>query len=148
LSRIIILNGLTKLHDHDLKLYTSLISTDVSHNLQDVLSNLLVWSKDRQLEVNVSKSHVLHLHKKIHSWITILMAISLSRVTWLMILVLTSTYIALNFVKHIDRIVAKAYSRIGLEALYLVTCLCSGKRILLKLDHFWNMHRLYGLLIY
>jgi len=54
---------LTKLYADDLKLYTSLISTDDSHNLQDVLSNLLVWSKDWPLEVNVSKYHVPHLHK-------------------------------------------------------------------------------------
>jgi len=46
-----------------LKIYTSLISTDDSHNLQDVLSNLLVWSKDWQLEVKVSKSHLIHLYK-------------------------------------------------------------------------------------
>jgi len=58
----ITVNGVfTKFYADDLKLYTSLISNDDSHNLQDVLSNLLVWSKDWQLEVNVSKSHVLHL---------------------------------------------------------------------------------------
>jgi len=87
ISNIIVNGFLTKLYADDLKLYTSLISTDDSHNLKDVLSNLLVWSKDWQLEFNVSKSHV----KIIHSRTTILMAISLSRVTWLMILVLTST---------------------------------------------------------
>ena len=53
----------TKLYADDLKLYTSLISTDDSNNFQDVLSSLLVWSKDWQLEVNASKSRVLHLHK-------------------------------------------------------------------------------------
>jgi len=53
--------------------------------------------------------------KIIHSRITILMAISLSRVTWLMILVLTIDIdLALHFDKHIDCIVAKAYSRRGL----------------------------------
>jgi len=58
----ITVNGVpTKLYDS--KLYTSLISTDDSHNLQDVLSNALVWSKDWQLQVNVRESHVLHLHK-------------------------------------------------------------------------------------
>jgi len=64
LSFYLTVNGvLTKLYADDLKLYTSLLSTDDSHNLQDVLSNLLVWSKDWQLEVNVSKSQVIHLHK-------------------------------------------------------------------------------------
>jgi hypothetical protein len=47
-----------KLYADALKLYTSLISTDDCSNLQDVVSNLLVWSTDWQLEVNVSKSHV------------------------------------------------------------------------------------------
>jgi len=63
ISNITVNGVLTELYAGDLKLYTSLISTDNSHNLQDVLSNLLVWPKDWQLEVNVSKSHVLHLHK-------------------------------------------------------------------------------------
>jgi len=63
ISNITVNGVLTKLYADDLKLYTSLISTDDSHNIQDVLSNLLVWSKDWQLEVNVSKFHVLHLHK-------------------------------------------------------------------------------------
>ena len=35
----------------------------MTNNLQDVLSNLLMWSKTWQLEVNVSKSQVLNLHK-------------------------------------------------------------------------------------
>jgi len=63
-SSDITVNGVpTKLYADDLKLYTSLLSTDDSHDVQDVLCNLLVWSKDWQLAVNVSKSHVLHLHK-------------------------------------------------------------------------------------
>jgi len=61
-----------------------------------------------------------------------LMAISLSRVTWLMILVLTSTQLALHFDKHIDRIVAKAYYHIGLLFRGFVSRkMCLGKRILL-----------------
>jgi len=49
----ITLNGvLTKLYADDLKLYTLLISTDNSHNLQDVLSNLLVWSEPLRTGIN------------------------------------------------------------------------------------------------
>jgi len=51
--------------------------------------------------------------------------------TWLMILVLTRP-IALHCDKHIDRIVAKAYSRIGLlfrGVVYHVTGMRSGERI-------------------
>jgi len=57
-------NGVfTKLYADDLKLYISLTSLDDCHNLQVVLSNLLIWSNDWQLKVNVSKCHILHLHK-------------------------------------------------------------------------------------
>jgi len=101
------------LYANDLKLYTSLISTDESHNLRDVLSILLVWSKDWQLEVNVGKSHVFHLRKNnprmvyyfdgnlIESWDLVNdIGADIDQV--------------LHFEKHIDRIVAKAYSRIVL----------------------------------
>ena len=58
ISNITVNGVITKLYADDLKIYTSLISTNDSNNLQDVLSNLLMWSKTWQLEVNVSKSHV------------------------------------------------------------------------------------------
>ena len=108
----ITVNGLfTKLYADDLKLYTSIISTDDSNNLQDVLSSLLVWSKDWQLEVNASKSHVVHLHKnnplmeyyfdgkRIESCDLVKhIGVDIDSV--------------LHFDEHMDRIVAKAYSRI------------------------------------
>ena len=91
-----------------MKHYTSLISTDDSNNLQDVLSSLLVWSKDWQLEVNASKSHVLHLHKnnplmeyyfddkRVESRDLVNdIGIDIDQV--------------LHFDKHIDRVVARAY---------------------------------------
>jgi len=57
-------NGVfTKLYADDLKLYTSSASLYDFHNLQVVLSNLLIRSNDWQLQVNVSKCHFLHLHK-------------------------------------------------------------------------------------
>jgi len=56
-------NGVfTKSYADDLKLYTSLTSLDDCH-LQIVLSNLLIWSNDWQLKVNISKCHIFHLHK-------------------------------------------------------------------------------------
>jgi len=42
--------------------------------------------------------------------------------------------LALHFDKHIDRFVAKAYSRIGLlfrSFVTRITCMCLGKRMLL-----------------
>jgi len=114
ISNITVNGVLTKLSADDLKLYTSLLSTDDNHNLQDVLSNRLVWS----IRTGNWKSMLVNLTyfifiKIIHSRITILMAISLSRVTWIMILVLTSTYSTTS--EHIDRIVAKGiFSHIGL----------------------------------
>jgi len=54
-------NGVfTKLYADDLKLYASLTSLDDCHNLQVALSNLLIWSNDWRLKVNVSKCHILH----------------------------------------------------------------------------------------
>jgi len=52
---------LLKFQADDLKLYTTVTST--SHNLQDVLSYLLLWSNDWHLKVNVKTCHVLQLHK-------------------------------------------------------------------------------------
>ena len=48
ISNITVNGVFTKLYADDLKLYTSIISTDDSNNIQDVLSYLLVWSKDRK----------------------------------------------------------------------------------------------------
>jgi len=72
ISNVTVNGVFTKLYADNLKLYTSLISTDDSHNLQDPLSNLLVWSNDWQLKVNVSKCHILHLHKTTHALIRLL----------------------------------------------------------------------------
>jgi len=131
ISNITLIGVLTKLYADDLKLYTSLISTDDSHNLQDVLSNLLVWSKDWQLEVSVSKSHVLHLHK--HHLMDYYFDGNLIVSCDLVNDIGVDIDLALHFGKHIDRIVAKAYSRMVyyLEALFLVTCMRSSKCILL-----------------
>ena len=110
----ITINGVfTKLYADDLKLYTSLISTDDCSNLQDVLSNLLVWSKDWQLEVNVSKSHVLHLHKH-NPLMDYYFDGNLMESCDLVNDIGVDVDLFLHFDKHIDRIVAKAYSRIGI----------------------------------
>jgi len=96
-----------------LKRYTSLISTDDSRNLQDVLSNVLVWSKDWQLEVNVSKSHVLHLHKN-NTLMDYYFDGNLIESCDLINDIGLDIDLALHFGEHIDRIVAKAYSRIDI----------------------------------
>ena len=103
---------LQKLYADDLKLYTSLISTDDCSNLQDVLSNLLVWSKDWQLEVNVSKYHVLHLHKH-NPLMDYYFDGNLMESCDLVNDSDVDVDLFIHFDKHIDRIVAKAYSRIG-----------------------------------
>jgi len=100
-----------QLYADDLKLYTSLISTVDSHNLQDVLSNLLVWSKDWQSEVNVSRSHVLHLHKN-NPLMDYYFDGNLIESCDLVNDIGVDLDLALHIGKHIDRIVAKAYSRI------------------------------------
>ena len=63
ISNITVNGVFTKLYADDLKLYTCITSTDDCQNLQNALSNLLLWSNDWQLKVNVSKCHVLHLHE-------------------------------------------------------------------------------------
>jgi hypothetical protein len=113
ISNITVNGVFTKLYADDLKLYTTLISTDDSNNLQIVLSNLLVWSKDWQLEVNVSKSHVLHLHKN-NPLMEYYFDGNLIESRDLVTDIGVDIDPVLHFDKHIDRIVAKAYSRIGL----------------------------------
>jgi len=111
ISNITVNGVLTKLCADDLKLYTILISTDDSHNLQDVLSNLLVWSKNWQLEVNVSKSQVFHLHKH-NPLMDYYFDGNLIESCDLVNDIDVDIDLALHFGKHIDRIVAKAYYRI------------------------------------
>jgi len=103
-------NGVrSKLCVNDLKLRVPLISTDDCHNLHGVLSNLLVWSKDWQLEVNVSKSRLLHLHK--NSPLTdYYFDGNLIESCDLVNDIGVDVDLTLHFDKHIDRIVAKAYS--------------------------------------
>jgi len=72
-----------------------------------------VWSKDWQLEVNVSKSHVLHLHKNnplTDYYFDGNLIESCDMVNGIGV----DIDVALHFGKYIDRIAAKAYSRIGL----------------------------------
>jgi len=95
-----------------LELYTSLFSTDDKQNLQDVLSNLLVWSKDWQLKVIVSKSHVL-LHKN-NPLMDYYFNGNLIESCDFVNDIGTDIDLAVHFGKHIDRIVAKAYYRIVL----------------------------------
>jgi len=98
------------LYVDDLKLYTSLLSTDDSHNVQDVLTNLLLWSKDWQLEVNASKSHVLHLHKN-NPLMDYYFDGNLIESCYLVNDIGVEIDLVLHFDKHIDRIVAKEYCR-------------------------------------
>jgi len=101
-------NGVfTKLYADDLKLYISLTSLDDCHNLQVVLSNLLIWSNDWQLKVNVSKCHLLHLHKK-HTHGLLFYHIRLEP-CYLINDIGVDIDSLLRFDKHIDHIVAKAY---------------------------------------
>jgi len=94
-----------------LKLYTSLISTEDSHTLQDVLSNLFVWSKYWQLDVNVSKSHVLHRHKN-NPLMEYYFDGNLIQLCDLVNEIGVDINLVQHFDKHIDHTVPKAYSHI------------------------------------
>ena len=113
ISNIAVNGVFTKLYADDLKLYTCITSTDDCQNLQNALSNLLLWSNDWQLKVNVSKCHVLHLHKN-----NPLMNYYFNHIRLDPCLLVNDIGVdidsLLHFDKHVDRIVAKAYSRIGL----------------------------------
>ena len=75
--------------------------------MQDALSNLLVWSKDWQLEVNGSKSLVLRLHK--HNPLTDhYFDGNLIESCDLVNDIGVDIDLVLHFDNHIDRIVAKA----------------------------------------
>ena len=72
---------------------------------------LLLWSNDWQLKVNVSKWHVLHIHKN-----NPLMNYYFQHIRLDPCLLVNDIGVdfdsLLHFDKHVDRIVAKAYSRI------------------------------------
>jgi len=120
----ITVNGdFSKFYADDFKMYTTLISTDDSHNFQDALSNLLLWSTAWQLKFYVSKCHVLHLHKNnIHGLTHELLFWWKSH--WAVLYLVNNIGgdidSLLNFHKHacIDRTAPKAYSRIGLGLLF------------------------------
>jgi len=107
------------------------------HNLQVVLSNLLIWSNDWQLKVNVIKCHILHLQEN-----NPLVAYYVNHIR------LESCYLIndigvdidsiLHFDKHIDRIVPRLIlvSDYYLEDLFQTNCLFSGELTLRILDHF------------
>ena len=113
ISNVTVSSVFTKLYADDLKLYTSLISSDDCNNLQDVLNKLLEWSNDWQLEVNACKSHVLHMHKNNihHEYFYDEVRIDSCHMVNDLGVDIDSV---LHFDKHIDRVVAKAYARIGL----------------------------------
>jgi hypothetical protein len=113
ITQITLSGVLTKLYADDFKLYSSLVSNDDDNNLQDTLAKLLVWSHEWQLSVNTSKCHVLYLHSsnpKTEYFFDSKLIEPCHVVNDLGVDFDSS----LRFHKHIDRIVAKAYSRIGI----------------------------------
>jgi len=72
-----------------------------------------VWSKYWQLEVNVCKSHLLHLHKN-NPLTDYYFGGNLIEPCDMVNDIGADIDLALHFDKHIGRNVAKAYSRIGL----------------------------------
>jgi len=87
---------------------------------------------DWQLKVNVTKSHVLHLHKN-NPLTDYYFDGYLIESCDLFNDIGVDIDLALHFDKHLDRIVAKAYSRIAVlfTGLFLVTCMCLGKHNIL-----------------
>jgi hypothetical protein len=101
-----------KMFADDLKLYSSVkIDTDSQH-LQETLDCLVQWSTKWQLNINISKCQLLHLGKNSekfsYSIYGQLVPVQVE-VSDLGVIVDFS----LKFQSHIDKIIGKAYSRIG-----------------------------------
>jgi Reverse transcriptase (RNA-dependent DNA polymerase) len=99
----------------DLKLYSSIDTWSNALSLQQVLCNLEDWSKCWQLEVNISKSHVLHIGSSCSKYNNIYYynGTALTEVDCVRDLgVLVDS--SCSFDSHINSIVGKAYSRIGI----------------------------------
>ena len=102
-----------KLFADDCKMYST-INTDLDYlALQAALDRLQQWSCDWQLSINVSKCHILHLGKKNNNKKYFLNGCVIDAppvVTDLGV----EIDLELKYDKHINKIVGKAYSRVGM----------------------------------
>lgn len=101
-----------KLFADDLKLYSTIESDCDRASLQKALERLEQWCSDWQLSVNVNKCHTLHMGKQNPTYCYFLNARKIDATDDVLDLGV-NVDCELNFDVHINRIVGKAYSRIG-----------------------------------
>lgn len=101
-----------KLFADDLKLYTTIMSDSDRATIQDALDRLQQWCSDWQLRINVDKCHVLHVGKQNSNYCYFLCGHQIAAAD-----VVSDLGVAidplLTFDVHINNIIGKAYSRIG-----------------------------------
>ena len=96
----------------DLKLYTTVVSNLDIYSLQTVLDRLQQWCFTWQLDVNVSKCHVLHIGKNNPSYAYYFAGTAIPDADLVVDLGITMDPV-LTFDYHINSIISKAYSRVG-----------------------------------
>jgi hypothetical protein len=101
-----------KLFADDFKLYSKLITDLDQASLQSALGRLQQWCIDWQMTININKCHVLHLgknNKEIHYYLNGNLIDNQQSVADLGV----EIDCTLTFDYHINRIIGKAYSRVG-----------------------------------
>ena len=101
-----------KLFADDLKLYTAIKSNCDTASLQCVLDRLRQWCNDWQLTININKCHILHIGKNNNktSYLINGSQVSSAKVVTDLGVDIDSN---LKYDSHINKIVGKAYSRVG-----------------------------------
>lgn len=101
-----------KLFADDLKLYTTLKSDCDAAELQCSLDRLRHWCDDWQLSINTSKCHTLHIGSNNNSAPYFLNGCQVSAADVVADLGVNMDHF-LNYDKHINNVIGKAYSRVG-----------------------------------
>jgi ribonuclease P/MRP protein subunit RPP40 len=101
-----------KLFADDMKLYSTIYTNLDNFSLQSALDRLYKWCCDWQLNVNVSKCHILHMGKNNnhHSYLFNNLLINDSNIVSDLGVEIDES---LTYNAHINTIVGKAYSRVG-----------------------------------
>ena len=103
-----------KLYADDLKLYSTIKSQCDAAELQSALDRLQQWCSDWQLQINTSKCHVLHLGKNNNNYYSYYLNGFKVGVADAVTDLGVNIDRTLKYDKHINNIVGRAYSRVGI----------------------------------
>jgi ribonucleases P/MRP protein subunit RPP40 len=101
-----------KLFADDLKLYSTINTEHDVRSLQSALVRLQQWCCDWQLTINVTKCHILHIGNKNINKDYVLNGCKIN-VARVVTDLGVDIDVGLTYAAHINRIVGKAYSRVG-----------------------------------